>query len=133
VTPGSDLSYITPTIEYNLSDLMVDVLQPLRGLYGNSIKVTSGWRDPFKNAEVGGHPKSYHMRGLAADIRPHRRSELGKVWRLLLDNGIPFDKICLYDTFIHVGINEAKPRRLTYQYLGGKWVNRTHAPYPEST
>lgn len=30
--------------------------------------VTSGWRCERHNAEVGGHPNSYHVLGLAADV-----------------------------------------------------------------
>lgn len=32
------------------------------------VKVLSGYRSPAHNAAVGGAPKSYHLRGMAADV-----------------------------------------------------------------
>ena len=42
-------------------------LQVIRDKLG-PITITSGYRDPRVNAAVGGKPKSYHLRGMAADI-----------------------------------------------------------------
>lgn len=39
-----------------------------RGLVEVPIKITSGVRCERHNAQVGGSPESYHLRGLAADI-----------------------------------------------------------------
>jgi len=35
---------------------------------GHPMLVLSGYRCPVHNAEVGGHPESYHLKGKAADI-----------------------------------------------------------------
>ena len=54
----------------NLELLVSRVLDPLREAWGSPIIVTSGYRCPELNARVGGARTSYHLRGMAADIRP---------------------------------------------------------------
>ncbi|MEQ8258000.1 MAG: D-Ala-D-Ala carboxypeptidase family metallohydrolase [Roseovarius confluentis] len=54
--------------------LMIDVealdrLQSLRARLGRPMLVTSAYRDPAHNRRVGGAKSSYHMRGMAFDIR----------------------------------------------------------------
>ena len=46
---------------------LVQALQKLRELSGAPIRVVSGYRCPRHNAEVGGAPSSYHLRGMVAD------------------------------------------------------------------
>ena len=54
----------------NLETLVHCVLDPLREAWGAPIIVTSGYRCPVLNARVGGAKNSYHLQGMAADIRP---------------------------------------------------------------
>lgn len=60
----------TPTKEQaeNLERLVRHVLDPIRQQWGRPLKVTSGFRSPAINFEVGGVEDSYHMDGCAADI-----------------------------------------------------------------
>lgn len=44
-------------------------LQAVRDILG-PLYVTSGLRTPLRNAEVGGSPNSFHLRGMAADLVP---------------------------------------------------------------
>ena len=44
------------------------VLEPLRRLYGQPIRINSGYRCPKLNKLVGGVPNSWHQVGNAADI-----------------------------------------------------------------
>ena len=60
----------TPSVVTNLELLVSRVLDPLREAWGSPIIVTSGYRCPELNARVGGARTSYHLRGMAADIRP---------------------------------------------------------------
>lgn len=46
----------------------IQKLQELRNQCGGPIIITSGVRCPQRNAEVGGVPYSFHLRGLAADL-----------------------------------------------------------------
>ena len=66
--------------------LVLCVLDPLRELWGLPIRVTSGYRCPELNEEVGGVEDSYHMEGCAADISatdPTRNVELMSLIRAM--------------------------------------------------
>ena len=54
----------------NLELLTENVLDPIREAWGGPIIVNSGYRCPELNKAVGGAQYSYHMKGMAADIRP---------------------------------------------------------------
>ena len=60
----------TPTkaIINNLQYGVDMVLDPLRRLYGQPIRINSGYRSPKLNKLVGGVPNSWHQVGNAADI-----------------------------------------------------------------
>ena len=62
------------------------VLDPLREHWGSPIYITSGYRCPELNEEVGGVEGSYHMDGCAADITatdPTRNVELMSLIRAM--------------------------------------------------
>lgn len=52
----------------NLKRLCEKVLEPLRKHLGRPIHVNSGFRCKALNEIVGGAPRSYHLKGRAADI-----------------------------------------------------------------
>mgnify|MGYP002633363013 FL=1 len=54
----------------NIYQLVTQVLQPMRDRVGFPIKVTSAYRDPARNAAIGGVADSQHIYGMAADIQP---------------------------------------------------------------
>ena len=60
-----------PGVEYvaALARLVALVLDPLRADLGRPVRVTSGYRSPAVNAQVGGSATSQHLRGEAADIK----------------------------------------------------------------
>ena len=62
----------TPTPEHiqNLSDMCVNLLDPIREAWGRPLIVTSGYRGYKLNAAVKGSKTSAHCYGLAADIIP---------------------------------------------------------------
>lgn len=47
---------------------LVRFLIALRIPAGRSLRVSSWWRSPTHNQEVGGHPRSQHLLGLAIDV-----------------------------------------------------------------
>lgn len=70
----------------NIEHLVHCVLDPLREHWGLPIRVTSGYRCPELNDEVGGVEDSYHMEGCAADISatdPTRNIELMSLIRAM--------------------------------------------------
>jgi uncharacterized protein YcbK (DUF882 family) len=55
------------------------VLEPLRAQLGGALVPISWYRTPWYNASVGGAPKSQHMTGGAADIRPADIADLPRL------------------------------------------------------
>jgi len=49
-------------------DKLTELLQRLRSLIGRPIIITSGYRCPKHDREVGGPGTSFHTKGLAADF-----------------------------------------------------------------
>ena len=52
-----------------IDDHLYSVLDILRHELGKPVIITSGYRTPEWNKKCGGAKYSYHMRGMAADIR----------------------------------------------------------------
>lgn len=82
---------------------MIDFLEDVRNEIGEPLYVTSGYRCPTHNAEVGGASNSYHAKGLAADCYCEGLSvdKLAAVGRKLgADAAVPY-----YDQqFVHFDI-----------------------------
>ncbi len=76
--------------------------------------VTSGYRCPQHNAEVGGVPKSSHMIGKAADIRAITSKERYKILSCLLLTG--FRRVGIGKAFIHVDIDDDKTLDVCWTY-----------------
>lgn len=53
----------------NLKILCTQILEPVRQRFGHPLTITSGFRCVKLNRIVGGQPNSYHLKGMAADIR----------------------------------------------------------------
>lgn len=53
----------------NLKILATQILQPARNAICQPIVITSGFRCKKLNEMVGGKPNSYHLAGMAADIK----------------------------------------------------------------
>ncbi|MBR5846187.1 MAG: peptidase M15 [Bacteroidaceae bacterium] len=105
----------TPSKEHvaNLERLVAHVLDPLRESWGGPICVSSGYRCPMLNKEVGGVEGSYHTRGMAADIYDPKGLTEGLFWRLrelYCEHKVPITE-CYYDhkhDYIHVAYNPAE-------------------------
>ncbi len=81
--------------------MLMEKLELLRAEFGKPIIVTSGYRCPKHNKEVGGVSKSQHIQGKAADIKikginPHEVAEAAK------KSGFTF--ILAYSTWTHVDV-----------------------------
>ena len=100
-------------VRQNIEALVAEVLDPLREAYGKPIYVNSGHRCEAYNRKLGGVPRSQHIVGEAADIRPsntdstNRRSatvsgaNLTDLAKIIVSQG-KFDQLILYPTFLHV-------------------------------
>lgn len=116
-------------IKFNLEQLVINVLDPLRMKYGQPIIVGSGYRCPELNKAVGGAGNSQHMKGQAADIYCANRSPV--INRLLacvlIYEKIPFDQLILEKVdengcpqWLHVSYSP-NPRREILLYDGKKY------------
>lgn len=93
-----------------IDDYMVTILEILRKELGDKpIIITSGYRTPTHNAKVGGAKYSYHMRGMAVDIRVKGKSakEVAKA----LDKIVNGCGIIVYESWVHFDVREGKKYR----------------------
>ena len=92
-----------------IDDYMVTILELLRKKLGKPIIITSGYRTPQHNAKVGGAKYSYHMRGMAVDIRVNGISakEVAKA----LDNIVENCGIIVYNSWVHFDVRNSKKYR----------------------
>ena len=76
----------------------------IQGVIGSPVTVTSGFRTPQHNSEVGGVPTSAHMQqGGAYDFVPQGMSTADAAARLR-SSGLPFSKIIDEGTHVHVAL-----------------------------
>lgn len=81
-----------------------------REIAGVPFVITSGYRCPAHNAEVGGVKQSAHMAGLAADIAcPDSVTRL-KILRGLIVAG--FRRIGIGKNFVHCDVDTSKPNNV---------------------
>lgn len=86
------------------------VLERFREVLGVPLRVTSGYRSPAHNAEVGGAATSVHPQGLAADVVPVGMSQYA-AWTKLRAAAArgelpPFDQVIAYpvEGHFHIGV-----------------------------
>ena len=94
-------------------------LQCVRNIYGKPIIVNSAFRSEAVNEKAGGVKSSYHLKGLAADIRGADAKGNAELLGILKRNISQIDQLIAYRSvttkrisFIHVGLPEEgkKPR-----------------------
>lgn len=68
ITPTTEYLYFKDSEVVGLKPELVAILDKARDLSQTPYKITSGYRDPAHNAEVGGVPNSSHTKGLAVDL-----------------------------------------------------------------
>lgn len=107
--------------------LCINLLEPIRAHFNNSVNIHDGYRDPSHNARVGGKTASFHLfdGGKSAadiDVTNHNYREVFD-W-IRLHSKLPFDKVILehnstgIDSVIHLQIDRNNaPRREAY--VGG--------------
>lgn len=107
----------------NLKALCLNVLEPVRALWGGPIKVDSGYRSFPLNALVHGVPSSQHCLGQAADLVPP--IPLEDAMKKLADSSIPFDQAILEMGWIHLSYSSRNRKEMLVTADGkhyAKWV-----------
>ena len=87
---------------------LVSVLQKIRNHFGKAVTITSAYRTPNHNKNVGGTTYSQHLYGKAADIKVQgiAPKDVAKYAETLLDEG----GIGIYNTFTHIDVRATKSR-----------------------
>lgn len=90
--------------------VLVDFLDMIRDEFGDAIVVNSGFRSEEVNKAVGGVPRSMHLQGRAADIRPsyypsnEYYDNLARLYAILYKHKDEVVELIKHDTYIHVAI-----------------------------
>lgn len=93
-----------------IDSYLVSILDILRNKVGKPVIINSGYRTPLRNKEVGGAKYSYHMRGMAADIRVNGMT--AKELANKLNEIIPDEcGIIEYSTWVHFDVRHGKKYR----------------------
>jgi uncharacterized protein YcbK (DUF882 family) len=100
---------------------LINGLDYLREIFGVPITITSGYRCPVHNKNVGGAKNSFHTTGKAADISVARKNLLPLIYKVAIVskrfNGIGLSE---HGNFIHLDTgNRATPYYYVYLPAGG--------------
>ena len=93
-----------------VDDYLVSILEILRNKIGKPVHINSGYRTPTRNKAVGGAKYSYHMRGMAADIRVNGMTpkEIAKILNEIVPNECG---IIVYSNWVHFDTRTIKYRK----------------------
>lgn len=100
-----------------VSKVLLKILDDLRDKIGEPIYINSGYRTPEHNKAVGGSTLSYHMYGMAADIRADKHTPK-QLYNILDEWMEGWGGLEEHETYLHVDVRAKewrKPMALTGQ------------------
>ncbi len=111
IEPGWSNEHLHPTLKRHLRELQKRM--------GFTLTVTSGYRHPDHNADVGGVENSEHTYDPAegVDILCKRSATRYTMLKALFEMGIT--RIGIGRDFIHIGIGADKPQEVAWDYYHG--------------
>lgn len=100
----------------SLTQLIENVLDPVRRIWGRPITVNSGYRCPALNAAVKGASNSQHLKGEAADITTGSSDGNRKLFEKISASGIPFDQLIDESgySWIHISYSDRNRRQVLH-------------------
>ena len=96
-----------PPIKIKLSNLINNLLDPIREAWGGPISVNSGYRCPVLNRAVGGVPTSQHQKGEAADVTVGSPKQNRELFELIAAGDFDFDQLIDESNYSWVHISYA--------------------------
>jgi len=91
----------TPDIEHLNSNMKTGIVQ-LQKMWGEPVKVISGYRGKARNARAGGAKKSQHIHGNAVDIDASEWSRAKRIQFIQAARAAGFNGIGVYRNAIHI-------------------------------
>lgn len=86
-------------------------LEGVRMLLGAPVLISSGYRSPVLNMEIGGAKNSQHMTGQAVDFICPGFGSPAQIVKTIVNSGMQFDQVILeFDRWVHLSFSD-KPRR----------------------
>lgn len=89
---------------------LLEVLETIRNHFNEPVIINSGYRTPTWNTRVGGAKNSYHVKGMAADIRVKNVSP-EKVAKFASEYMKNHGGVICYTNFVHVDVREKYYRK----------------------
>lgn len=101
-----------PPIKIKLSNLINNLLDPIREAWGGPITVNSGYRCPVLNRAVGGVPTSQHQKGEAADVTVGSPEQNRELFELIAAGDFDFDQLIDESNYswVHISYSAGKNR-----------------------
>lgn len=111
----------TPSAEVieNLKHVAVNVFQKVRDHFGKPIRLSSGYRSPQLNKEVGGSKSSQHVTGQALDIQGTNGITNAEIFEYIKDN-LVFDQLIWEygnekePAWVHVSLRKSNNRKQVF-------------------
>lgn len=89
--------------EVKMNIKFLDMLDEAREVAGIPFRITSGYRCPIHNKNVGS-TSTNHVKGVASDITCTTSTDRIKIVKALIQTG--FKRIGVYKNFVHADIND---------------------------
>lgn len=86
---------------------LVELLQKIRNHFNKSVKITSGFRTTTHNKKVGGTKNSYHLVGMASDIKV---TGVNPILVAMYAEKLNAGGIGVYSNFVHVDTRDKQSR-----------------------
>lgn len=110
--PGSGEKYMSADFIHKLDRIREDV--------GFPMIISSGYRDPEYNAQIGGVVGSSHIKGLAADVLAPTDDMKYDIAKSAIRNGIT--RIGWGNSFLHLDVDKEKSQQVVWGY-GNQYPN----------
>lgn len=113
---GIDNRIKSEKVRYAIRLLVLNLLEPLRIIVNRPLILTSGYRCPALNKEIGKAKNSQHLLGEASDIHCESTMDVLFLAQIVIKNRLPFDQMILYNSFLHLSFKASGQQRRQVLY-----------------